>query len=444
MSEETKKCPYCGEEILKEAKKCKHCGEWLEEKQEKISVAQTIENYINKSVLTSECINIGAALTNEKIKESKMSYNSEEKPLLLLYKKSLFYDLKTRILITDKKIYYKALPDTFWAGITCNFAKKIEGSFELQNITQLSIADHDHCIGTAYVGHQLKINNAVIGLIRIGTGVEYDENAIIYLNSLFEQIVQSNTGQNIAITQIVQENALEDNNSKDIESFSDSGWTIVWKLGLAIIGAIICINLFPNAFDDKIVLTNEFTGEKIEIPVKTTRLEGGEKEYCVTLSIFDGDEHCFCSKDSDSLTKFVTSVKQREIETETSMKMQGQVIPKGMASFFSLDKMIYEPLKQFTGVYERSLEFEQSDSDIEERGDIIDMDEDDYSRSIKESQQQEQSSKPMQQAVQPKQESISQPQNQIQQVPTQTNVVVPKAKPIQTQQQTQDIDDFMN
>ena len=40
--EKTKKCPYCGEEILIEAKKCKHCGEWLEE--EKIAINNSSVN----------------------------------------------------------------------------------------------------------------------------------------------------------------------------------------------------------------------------------------------------------------------------------------------------------------------------------------------------------------------------------------------------------------
>ena len=30
MEQETKKCPYCGEEIMATARKCKHCGEWFE------------------------------------------------------------------------------------------------------------------------------------------------------------------------------------------------------------------------------------------------------------------------------------------------------------------------------------------------------------------------------------------------------------------------------
>ena len=75
-------------------------------------------------------------------------------------------------------------------------------------------------------------------------------------------------------------------NTKGNDS-SDSGWAIVWKLGLAVIGAAIMIVLFPNMFSDKIVVTNTITGEEIEFPVETI-----EDEYCVKMSIFEGKEHC--------------------------------------------------------------------------------------------------------------------------------------------------------
>lgn len=57
MEQKTKKCPYCGEDILAIAKKCKHCGEWLnndeEPKEEKVMIpcpvcGEMIEEGISK------------------------------------------------------------------------------------------------------------------------------------------------------------------------------------------------------------------------------------------------------------------------------------------------------------------------------------------------------------------------------------------------------------
>ena len=51
--EQTKKCPYCGEEIMATAKKCRHCGEWLVESSNEASWQQPVrkESYFGSQYL---------------------------------------------------------------------------------------------------------------------------------------------------------------------------------------------------------------------------------------------------------------------------------------------------------------------------------------------------------------------------------------------------------
>jgi len=356
MSDEQKRIEEL-EQQLKIAKLEKELAEMKSEKlenqkntanKENSSIEEIITNYINQRILKSDCILVGDKLTDNIIAKSGMRFDNNEKPLLLLYKQSLFFDLKTRILITDKNIYFKALPDTFLIGLTCNFAKKIEGKFSLQNINCLEIGEHDHAFGTAYIGHQLKINNDIVGLIRMGTSTEYDEEAIKYLNGLFDCMTNNKTIKVQTETKKQTETAKKRYSQDDA---SDSGWTIVWKLCLAVIGAIFLCIFFPDMFSDRIVITNTITGEEIEFPVETINVDGQE-EYCIKVSILEGKEHRFCSKDKDSLTNFITKVKQNEARA----MVEDTITTSLYTATFATDKMIYGPLKMQYNVYERDLE----------------------------------------------------------------------------------------
>lgn len=75
--------------------------------------------------------------------------------------------------------------DTFLSSLTLNRSRKI---IPLNEINTISIGEHDHCYGTSYEGHQLIINGKVVGLIRMGTSIEYDEDMINELTEIFNAL----------------------------------------------------------------------------------------------------------------------------------------------------------------------------------------------------------------------------------------------------------------
>jgi uncharacterized membrane protein YvbJ len=67
---ETKRCPYCGEEILLTAKKCKHCKEWLDPNGNEKQATNTT---------TSDC-NQGPNIVSIKKQPSTMTTVNDSKP----------------------------------------------------------------------------------------------------------------------------------------------------------------------------------------------------------------------------------------------------------------------------------------------------------------------------------------------------------------------------
>ena len=171
------------------------------------SVAARIRDYIQKVYNNTSCVLTGEQLTPEFLEAGGLVLQPGETPLLALktwmnitdklesFAKSKFgafggvasFLKKSKMgtmLITDRRMVWVRLrSDNFGASLA--FTGNNNGEIALDAIQSVNIGAHDHCYGTAYIGHQLVVNGKVAGLLRMGAGIVYDEETIDYLDNMF-------------------------------------------------------------------------------------------------------------------------------------------------------------------------------------------------------------------------------------------------------------------
>lgn len=154
---ETKRCPYCGEEIQLSAKKCKHCGEWLEEKEESSNgltkeeideiVKEAHEELEKESKIGKIIAYVAVAVivavvlyfttpTEEKHRAKACEYADE-------YSSMLIKELKT-IAAENKPALYSVsdfIPDELCSLIKKEVRKSVLDGFKYTNCLLYTVAD---------------------------------------------------------------------------------------------------------------------------------------------------------------------------------------------------------------------------------------------------------------------------------------------------------------
>lgn len=212
-------CPSCGKPVTGGGKFCAACGASLAGNPGAASnaaassgaaksdgasdaVAEKICHYIRSTTNRSECVITGDNILPEMTKGFEL--DADEKPLVVIknwnkasvkmgsllkatkigFVGKMVDKGRSTMLITDKMVRYVNLrSDAFLS--TFAVVGGNSGDLRLEFVRQLAIGDHDHCYGTSYIGHQLVVNNQVVGLLRLSSGLTFDKEAIDYLTNMF-------------------------------------------------------------------------------------------------------------------------------------------------------------------------------------------------------------------------------------------------------------------
>ena len=153
------------------------------------NLIKAIKDYERHALPISKNVFTGNNITAELIEKHCNRYGitcQEEQPLLIV-NDSIVGSFGgygwTGLMITDKTLHYKCTKDSFLSGLVALSSK---GIIPLEQVHTIAIGHHDTCFGTAYVGHQLVINNEIMGLLRMGGGIEFDDKAISQLTYIFK------------------------------------------------------------------------------------------------------------------------------------------------------------------------------------------------------------------------------------------------------------------
>ena len=185
------KCPTCGNDNPEDAQFCGGCGASRNGTGDLTPII--MEYFDNYSGETSKNIRFGNEIPNQLLEKHKKRYldlSSDEQVLVLLEGQNRFGGAFTGLAITNKRIHYFTLKKSIFTSMLQWWLKGPKGSKIITDLESIEIAELDTCLGTSYVGHELRINDEILGYVRMGRGIMYDQNAKEFLNGLFNHFAQ--------------------------------------------------------------------------------------------------------------------------------------------------------------------------------------------------------------------------------------------------------------
>lgn len=411
--EERKTCPYCGSEISDSAKKCKYCGEWLvvqEKDKPKTSMHFGTVMEVLIAILSIPIgIKLGSGFAISFITVAYIGLNLYFLPTLIADGKRTQYTyaiFALNLILGATVIFWVVC--LVWALSLPDLSKNIEHTINSkgQSKTFMQVKDDENKVlqekstqnvNTTIMPNETKKCPYCAELI--------PQNSIfcsICETSLTEKL--SNRVPQIEYTNIIK-NVCNDEIPNNIKQWNWGAFWFSWIWGIANKSYLTLLTLIP--FFNFIWMF---------------------------VCGFKGNEWAWKNKKWHSLEAFNNTQKKWAI-VGNCIAVLSLVLT--LALWVVVQNVSNEPVSK-----EPTLEQEEVNPNTEERGDIIDMTEDVDNHITSKSEQP--NSKSIQQLTPQKVQLQPVVQHTTKTTPTHINTVVPQTKPVETQQNNQDIDDFMN